>query len=1162
MDPLSIAASIAGVLSLADTVFDRVMRFAKWANTVKNSAAEIRELGNEVNLLAGTLHSLRALAATLELEDQFDTTFRMHHISSCSRLLRDIDEKLAKAASDPAKSVQQRGWMRLKWPYTSSETKQLLEEVSRHQGHLRLALSADTMNAMLKCLASQNEIRDAVHQVSDAVQSVKRALELERRVRMSRERQRVVDFFLKVNPQSYFETNRKLRHPLTGLWLTHILEFQNWLSVPGSKLWLSGIPGAGKTVLASTVIEEAISRSSDSNAVGFFFCDYRNVKTQSIANILGALAAQIAMQKPEAFEMLQQFYDELHSHSAGNLDGSLTEEGLSGVLRDMAELFDRVYLIADGLDECGDTTNHIVKSLSSLGGGSNAISIALLTRNEPDIRDRLHTDFVEIEISAHSSDVKEYVSAELEERIRTNRLRVKDLQLKGEILQTLVEGAHGMFRWVVCQLDHLCLLRSDRARREALAKLPDGLTDTYMRILERASRSDRVLVQTTLQILAFADPPMTIGQLCQLLSFSDDDELDESALIVEDEIARSCSSLVRKSADGRCFEFAHFSVREFLGSDVLRNPGAGHNVDLACYAVSASSYQKFIATQSLRFLQLDRCSIPPDEAIQNAVKWNQWAAQTDNEFPFYRVAVHSWIKNARDRLDDPEIWELVKGLFDPKKTASFVVWAISLQSWLSTFLRPRQSLDPGRKDFQPLHMAAALGLPAVCSYLLENRARVDLKSAMGSPVQCAAGGPTMLLDTGLPRRHDAELPMIYEWTGWEATDATETLECLLHDSDRLPPDLLSSTAGGTPASLALHSSIYLESFEPFITLHSKGADFTMEHVDAFRAVIWRWEKRRSLESSFSKLVQYLNPLIEHVPAFALCSLVWEKAVVWGLKFARNPSAVDTRISLSDQRFPLELRAAVEADDIDELAKLLKDPRLSVEHLEDSKEEPLLHIAVLKSSARVVAMLLDAGCSLEQENSVGHRPMQVILWRYLHTLNDTREILRLLLARGASTTVQDKGGFTIWFTSNSDLLRALLETENPEKLDQVLGIKNNRGDTVLQSALRSGHKEIVSTLLEHRKPSHTWLQSVRVDEHDARWKCLEDTISVMIDLGFMDEYETTSGSAGLLPLLDAISDDGFGSAWPLTLKSMSHMVSKTKHLSSFVKSPAAVRLLKS
>src|SRR5436190_11480725 len=117
---------------------------------------------------------------------------------------------------------------------------------------------------------------------------------------------------MKVNPQPNFEVSLKLKHPLTGLWLTDGVAFKQWLETPNAKLWLSGIPGAGKTVLAETIIEKALKHSSSSTTVMFFFCDYKNPWSQDPVHILRVLVSQLARQNDEVFELLRSCYEELH----------------------------------------------------------------------------------------------------------------------------------------------------------------------------------------------------------------------------------------------------------------------------------------------------------------------------------------------------------------------------------------------------------------------------------------------------------------------------------------------------------------------------------------------------------------------------------------------------------------------------------------------------------------------------------------------------------------------------------------------------------------------------------------------------------------------------------------------------------------------------------
>ncbi|KAF6810753.1 ankyrin repeat protein [Colletotrichum plurivorum] len=72
------------------------------------------------------------------------------------------------------------------------------------------------------------------------------------------------------------------------------------------------------------------------------------------------------------------------------------------------------------------------------------ISLAILSRNEIQIRHTLEPHFNNIEIAAHTKDLQQYVSSELNERIGSRQLRIRDLNLKDEILTRLVKGAHGM----------------------------------------------------------------------------------------------------------------------------------------------------------------------------------------------------------------------------------------------------------------------------------------------------------------------------------------------------------------------------------------------------------------------------------------------------------------------------------------------------------------------------------------------------------------------------------------------------------------------------------------------------------------------------------------------------------------------------------------------
>lgn len=218
----------------------------------------------------------------------------------------------------------------------------------------------------------------------------------------------------------------KLRHPLTGLWVTEGLTFQTWLISQNSKLWLSGIPGAGKTVIAASVIEEAMKKSSQARAVAYFYCDYKDAEKQSPINILGSLASQLARQNEDAFSMLEELHRDYHPKNKTSGTMAPEPQALASKIRDMAFCFEEVSIIVDGLDECGRThTSEVVKFHVGLASeqGSNTRTL-FLSRDKPEIRAFLEEEYLHMEIAAHSEDLRLYVAATLYSAGNTSALEI------------------------------------------------------------------------------------------------------------------------------------------------------------------------------------------------------------------------------------------------------------------------------------------------------------------------------------------------------------------------------------------------------------------------------------------------------------------------------------------------------------------------------------------------------------------------------------------------------------------------------------------------------------------------------------------------------------------------------------------------------------------
>jgi len=142
-DPLSISASIAGLITIADVVISRGYKFVK---AVRDADKAVAALINETNLLSGTLHSLRNIAEGLERDTAaFVSTTRVNHVESCYQTLKKITQMLDEWEGFGAMGAAEKGKLRLKWPVNHSKIKNLLEEVKNHRETLNLALNADEL---------------------------------------------------------------------------------------------------------------------------------------------------------------------------------------------------------------------------------------------------------------------------------------------------------------------------------------------------------------------------------------------------------------------------------------------------------------------------------------------------------------------------------------------------------------------------------------------------------------------------------------------------------------------------------------------------------------------------------------------------------------------------------------------------------------------------------------------------------------------------------------------------------------------------------------------------------------------------------------------------------------------------------------------------------
>jgi len=179
----------------------------------------------------------------------------------------------------------------------------------------------------------------------------------------------------------------------------------------------------------------------------FFYCDYKDTTTHNVVNILRPLIKQLALQREDALEDMEDFLREIDGQTQTEWDlkrilSQKSQDDFSALLSKMSCRFKRVMLVIDGLDEIELQRDKTVQVLHNLNTPDNTIKTLFTSRNLPDIKRALE-DHEAVSIAAQSDDLKLYVNFEVFNRIKKDELNV-DEALRYEIIQWLIHEAAGM----------------------------------------------------------------------------------------------------------------------------------------------------------------------------------------------------------------------------------------------------------------------------------------------------------------------------------------------------------------------------------------------------------------------------------------------------------------------------------------------------------------------------------------------------------------------------------------------------------------------------------------------------------------------------------------------------------------------------------------------
>ncbi|KAF8196082.1 hypothetical protein BJ912DRAFT_847098, partial [Pholiota molesta] len=476
-------------------------------------------------------------------------------------------------------------------------------------------------------------------------------------------------------------------------------------------LWIKGKAGSGKTILCSSVIEkiDQLHKEIPSITFAYFFFDGRD--EQKDLQLHDKLIRSLILQLSRQCDGIPATLVELHG---GGYQQPSTKS-LEHVLYDIISGMPSVYIIIDSLDECAERKDMLEWITGVVSRKISTLHMVVVSRPERDIEDafQLLDAHCCIDLAKESeSDIMMYLEQQL------SVLQKWDEETRNIVKLTLAERSEGMFRWVALQITDLQECPDQESVMAQLKNLPTGLYKTYNRILLKVSKPGRNDTKTFLRWLCFSVHPMTLAEIAEAvmvdLDAKDGPQYTPSRRYFDKkDVLNRCSGLIIESEG--TMKLAHFSVKEYLLSDLAESPGPLLNFHLTTAELCHSLISQTCLAYLLQFDADD--SVDSDIAVSH---------------PLAPYAAEHWILHAK-----------TGGIDSYESPVSVSVQAIWGEKPDRTGLQNTNLDYPykvrGRRDTAPpLYYASLAGLQQLCLHLLEKEGVNAQGGVYGNALQAAS----------------------------------------------------------------------------------------------------------------------------------------------------------------------------------------------------------------------------------------------------------------------------------------------------------------------------------------------------------------------------------------------------------------------------------------
>ncbi|KAL6834212.1 ankyrin repeat-containing domain protein [Trichoderma sp. SZMC 28015] len=946
---------------------------------------------------------------------------------------------------------------------------------------------------------SERPVKDILQKVEEGVLHIEQLMD-------KSEVTKIVDWLTTANYGQQHDKHSETHKKGTSLWILETDEFQNWLNNSKQRLLCQGMPGAGKTIMTSVVVDHLTKTFKGDSDIGmaYIYCTFKQPKSEhTTRSLLSSVLKQLAGGRETFPATTRSLYEQ---HEAKQTHAS--QEELIADLKAVIELYSSVFIIIDALDECDLNAMHgFIYDLFMLQKHCS-VNIFATSRFIPEITEwftQVGSSF--LEIRARASDIATYLDIEMKES--STSLIKSNINLQEDIKREICEAADGMF--LLAQL-YLELLRDKinvkEIRQELQAFRTDArgrsedektkaLTHAYDKAIERINEQSLQMKRLAMKVLlwvTFAKRALTTSELQHALGTKQGmTTIDDEDLSNLGDMGRVCVGLVTVDEKSGIIQLVHYTTQEYFENTQSR------------WFPEADSVLLGACITYLSFKDFESGFCTTDDEFE----------QREAQFPLCNYAASYWGDHASKNEQPGE--EILEFLMHPAKVDASVQAQLAVKHYSS---HEGYSQDVPRR-VTALHLAARFGLTELTRVLLEQH--------KCNPNSCDSNGQSPLLWATRNGHEDVIELMIEANADLEVRDKEEGATPLIWAARKGYKNVVNlllerggeinakDNRGRTPLSLAAlhkHESIMQLLFNKGGIVDAddeKGKVKLLANTQVERQAALKMLNEHYFNSTSAEQAAINEAMILHA------NETWSGVATQELRMD------DSNLDEMDEHGRTRLSRAAESGDKEIVQMLLATGKADINGRDgEHKETPLIwaakngHKAIVEllldagadinakeqklgETALTLAMegghettvqaLLDKGADVHQRDFSGHTPLFTTTWQNggtmmkllldrgvdVHARNEDEqtpmfstcaygsvELVKLLLDAGADIDAVDKKGVTPLFFATAlhqkDIISLLLERGSD------INARDEDGRTAIYTAIGSGDKDVVNLLL--------------------------------------------------------------------------------------------------